>query len=185
MLHQCIWAVVAEQSLTSHQLWDSLDAALSPFRMLSSKTKAIFGFIGFYGQLSVLRQFFTRSSEKEGERGRPSRRVCSAERLAGDAAELLPPALLLYCWHIIYPVWMPVLVLAQCIDQNMLFNRSSSLSPIPAKTYVVSVLKAHLISVFSMQDYFDRAGEVMTQIVDSTNSCAGRSEEVATSGGEP
>lgn len=81
-----------------------------------------------------------------------------------------------------YLVWMLVLVLAQCIDQNMLFNSSSSLSPIPAKTCVVSVFKAHLISVFCKQDYFDRAGEVMTQIVDSTNSCAGRSEEVATSG---
>lgn len=45
--------------------------------------------------------------------------------------------------------------------------------------------KADLISVFCKQDYFDRAGEAMTQIVDSTNSCAGRSEEVATSGWEP
>lgn len=67
----------------------------------------------------------------------------------------------------------------------MLFNSSFSLNPIPAKTYVLFVFQAHLISVFCMQDYFDWAGEVMTQIVHSTNSCAGRSEELATPGWEP
>lgn len=47
----------------------------------------------------------------------------------------------------------------------MLFNNSSPLSPIPAKTHGVLYFKAHLIQVFSKQDYFDGAGEVMTQIV--------------------
>lgn len=41
------------------------------------------------------------------------------------------------------------------------------------------------MQVFCRQDYFDRAGEAMTLIVDNTNSYAGRSEEVATSGWEP
>jgi len=45
--------------------------------------------------------------------------------------------------------------------------------------------KANLIQIFSKQDYFDGAGEVMTQIADDTNSSAGGAAEVATSGWEP
>lgn len=45
--------------------------------------------------------------------------------------------------------------------------------------------KANLIQIFSTQDYFDGAGEVMTQIADDTNSSAGGAAEVATSGWEP
>lgn len=65
-----------------------------PVQDAEQQNESNFCIFRFYGQLSVLRQFFTGSSEKEGKRGRPSRRVCSAERLAGDAAGL-PPTLFL------------------------------------------------------------------------------------------
>lgn len=45
--------------------------------------------------------------------------------------------------------------------------------------------KANSIQIFPKQDYFDGAGEVMTQIADDTNSSAGRAAEVATSGWDP
>lgn len=169
----------------SHQLWGSLDAALSLFRILSSKMKAIFGFIRFYGQLSVLRQFFTGSSEKEGKRGRPIGE-CAQQR---DWLGMLQSCCLQPCFFnagtlyilcgCLFWLLLNVLTRTCCLTEVLpLFPSQQSVS-------VVSVFKAHLISVFCKQDYFDRAGEVMTQIVDSTNSCAGRSEEVATSGWEP
>ena len=88
----------------------------------------------------MLRQFFTGSSEKGSEKeGDHVGQQRSAERLARDAAELLPPAPFFQCWYIIYLVWMFVLVLAQGVDLNILLNSSSPLSPIPVKTYVASV----------------------------------------------